>query len=325
MTHSLQEHEPPTVEADALKTLKVLVADDSPVYRKLIEHTLRDHSYEPVLAKSGSEALKLFADHLPPIMVTDWLMPDLTGIDLCKTIRSSYTQKYTYIIILTSIAEKGGVVKGLAAGADDYLTKPFDSGELLARIGVGRRVADLRAQIDAKNRLLEELALTDPLTGLPNRRSVEDWTTRQLCGASRHDFPVWVVMADIDHFKSINDSFGHAAGDQVIKEFAGILKANVRSSDICARIGGEEFVIVFTHIGLEGVITALERVRREVESRNFDAAGQITKVTASFGIAGLKSPKGVDFHTLLGKADGALYSAKKNGRNRIELASGLIA
>jgi PleD family two-component response regulator len=170
------------------------------------------------------------------------MMPDLSGIELCEHIRNHPRQTYTYLIILTGITEKNKLVKGLAAGADDYLTKPFHSEELLARVGVGHRIVELHRQLEAKNRLLEELALTDPLTGLPNRRAIEEWATRQLSGAARYGFSFLVVLADLDHFKAVNDTHGHDAGDAVLKKFAEILKTNSRRSDICGRIGGEEFL-----------------------------------------------------------------------------------
>src|SRR6202047_3540193 len=149
----------------AAQPLQILVVDDSPVSRKLVEHALENNPYSLLFAKSGSEALELFARHLPAIVITDWMMPDLSGLDLCQHLRADVPRGYTYIILLTSIAEKDNVVKGLAAGGDDYLTKHVDPGELLARLGVGRRIIDLHRQIDAKNKLLEDLAHSDPLTG----------------------------------------------------------------------------------------------------------------------------------------------------------------
>ncbi len=235
---------PAKAELDATaRDFKVLVADDSPIYRKLVEHTLAEKQYAVLFAKSGREAIDLFSEHQPSLVITDWMMPDLSGIELCEHIRNHPRQTYTYLIILTGITEKNKLVKGLAAGADDYLTKPFHSDELLARVGVGRRIVELHRQLEAKNRLLEELALTDPLTGLPNRRAIEEWATRQLSGAARYGFSFLVVLADLDHFKAVNDTHGHDAGDTVLKKFAEILKTNSRQSDICGRIGGEEFLL----------------------------------------------------------------------------------
>src|SRR6266704_6192086 len=215
---------PPTQE------FKILVADDSPLYRKLVEETLAHEQYTLCLAKNGREASDLLTEYRPALVITDWEMPDITGIELCARIRRDEAA-YTYIILLTSKADKDQIVSGLAAGADDYLTKPFHSGELLARVAVGRRIVDLHREIQAKNRLLEELALTDSLTGLPNRRAIEDWAVRQLNGAVRHGVPFWVVMADLDSFKNVNDTHGHQAGDTVLKKFAELLRANTRASN----------------------------------------------------------------------------------------------
>jgi PleD family two-component response regulator len=151
-------------------TYTILVVDDSPVYHKLVANALANESYAPLFAENGEEALSLFSADAPSIVITDWNMPDFSGLELCKRIRAQVNCPYTYIIVLTSNSEKESVVQGLAAGADDYLTKPFDPGELRARIGVGRRIINLNRQIDAKSKLLEEEARTDKLTGLPNRR-----------------------------------------------------------------------------------------------------------------------------------------------------------
>lgn len=211
---------------------KVLIVDDSPVYRKLLEQqVLVLDSCSLTIARSGQEAIEIFEKERSALVITDWLMPDLTGIELCQKIRAMGSE-YTYIIILTSSAAKKNIVQGFSAGADDYLTKPFDQDELLARIRVGMRLVDLQRQIEAKNRLLEELALTDSLTSLPNRRAVVAWSDRQLEAASRHGFALWVVLMDLDHFKRVNDTYGHKAGDTVLKKFGEILKANTRASEI---------------------------------------------------------------------------------------------
>ena len=297
----------------------VLVADDSPVYRKLVEHALAEDSCSVSFASSGHQAIEILEREHPDLVVTDWMMPDLTGIELCQRIRTSAESAYTYVIILTSNAEKENVVKGLSAGADDYLTKPFDRNELLARVHVGRRLIDLHRQIEAKNKLLEELALTDPLTGLPNRRAIEDWSARQLSGAARHGFPMWVVLMDLDHFKSVNDTYGHDAGDTVLKKFGEVLRANTRLSDISGRIGGEEFLLVLTHADESNVVVVLDRIRKQLSAERFEWNGSAIKVTASFGVAGFSGKKAPEFRQLLKQADAALYRAKDQGRNRVEL------
>jgi two-component system cell cycle response regulator len=303
------------------KRIKIVVADDSPFYRKLVESALDLDEFELFFAKNGSEAIDLVSAHDPAVVITDWEMPDVTGLELCEQLRRQ-NRNYTYIILLTSNTKKGQIVQGLEAGADDYLTKPFDPGELLARIRVGWRLAELQRQVQAKNKLLEELALTDALTGLPNRRAIELWAARELNAAARHDFSFWVVMADLDHFKTINDTYGHHAGDQVLKEFSAIMKARTRASNMCGRIGGEEFVMALTHNDQDGVQIAIERVRHELESRTFTLGGVTVRVTASFGIAVFQGKKAPEFVELLHEADAALYAAKRRGRNRIEFSRG---
>ena len=303
------------------RPFKILVVDDSPIDRKLLEQALSQEQYTVLSAKSGQEAIQLFAEHRPPLVITDWLMPDLTGIELCRRIRLEFQESYTYIIILTAMTEKDKLVKGLGAGADDYLTKPFHANELLARVGVGRRIADLHRQIEAKSRVLEELPLTDAMTGLLNRRGIELWAGRELSAAARHDFPLWAVMADMVNFKSVNDTYGHDAGGAVLKGFAEILKTNTRSADICGRIGGEQFLIVLTHTNRDGATLAIERIREKFLAQRFRFRGQDVVVTASFGIAGHSRHQSQNFNRLLTQADAALYSAKQLGRNRVELAA----
>jgi diguanylate cyclase (GGDEF)-like protein len=317
---SVAKHEVP----GSAREFKVLVADDSRIYRKLVEDTLSEKQYALLFAKSGREAIDLFSEHQPSLVITDWMMPDLSGIELCEHIRNHSKQTYTYLIILTGITEKDKLVKGLAAGADDYLTKPFHSDELLARVGVGHRIVELHRQLEAKNLLLEELALTDSLTGLPNRRAIEHWAIRQLSGAARYGFSFLVVMADLDHFKAVNDTYGHDAGDSVLKKFSEILRANSRRSDICGRIGGEEFLFILTHTTQENARVVIERIRAELEATRFDFDGSSLTVTASFGLAGFEGTRAPDFNRLVGQADAALYAAKRTGRNRIEIAAAQV-
>ena len=297
----------------------MLVADDSAVYRKLVEQSLSEENFSVLFASRGHEAIEIFEREHPALVITDWMMPDLTGIELCRRIRGGAQSSYTYVILVTSQAEKDMVVKGLSAGADDYLTKPFHRDELLARVRVGRRLIELHRQIEAKNRLLEELALTDALTGLPNRRAIEEWASRQISGAARHGFPFWVVMIDLDHFKKVNDVYGHDAGDMVLKGFAEILKTNTRLSNISGRIGGEEFLQVLTHVDENDVKVVVERVRKQFEEERFSLAGATLRCTASFGAAGFCGRTAPSFDELLRRADAALYRAKRLGRNRVEV------
>ena len=301
------------------QALPVLVVDDSRVARKIVEHTLSEEHYDIHLAGTGREAVEIFAKHHPALVITDWLMPDLSGIELCQHIRAESKSGYTYIILLTGATKKSDVVEGLQAGADDYLTKPFHPDELLARVAVGRRMIELHREVEAKNRLLEQLVLTDSLTNLPNRRAIEEWAPRQLSGALRHGFPIWTVMADLDHFKSINDNFGHDSGDTVLRKFGEILKTHTRKSDMCARIGGEEFLLVISYSDPEGVMLAVERIRENIATEKFVFGGRECAVTASFGVAAPREGEFPDFNTLMIRADEALYAAKRGGRNRVEM------
>jgi len=306
--------------SQAATNYQVLVVDDSPVYRKLVEQVLSTEPYALLFANNGAEALELYEEHSPCMVITDWMMPDFSGLELCQRIRADQTRPYTYLILMTSNKEKEHVVKGLQAGADDYLTKPFDPGEMLARLGVGRRIIDLNRELAAKSEKLEKAARTDPLTGLPNRRAIEDWAAKQLRGAARHGYSLWVVLGDIDSFKSINDTFGHDAGDIVLKTFAEVLKKSTRGSDICGRLGGDEFLLVITHVEVENVEATVNRFREQFAALSFPLQGQSIGVTASFGVAGYLGKDGQDFTALVRKADQMLYEAKRAGRNIVRVS-----
>ena len=298
--------------------LRVLVVDDSRFSRKLLEHALDGQCYEVSFAKDGQDALGAIARFRPHIVITDWMLPDFSGPELCRRIRSESRSGYTYVILLTSNVEKESIVEGLAAGADDYLTKPFHEKELLARVGVGRRIIEMHREIEEKNELLEAAARTDFLTGLPNRRAVEEYAAKQLGGAVRHGFPLWVMLADLNKFKMVNDQYGHLAGDEVLRRFAGILKKNTRSSDICGRLGGDEFVLVVTHVPMAQVTNLGERLGGAFTIEEFTFEGQNVQVTASFGVGGFEQPEKPDFRQLLARADAALYEAKTDGRVRVK-------
>jgi diguanylate cyclase (GGDEF)-like protein len=305
--------------SQAEEKFKILIVDDSPVSRKLVELPLLEKGYELIFATNGRSAVELFEKHRPDVVITDWMMPDLTGKEICQRIRASSEDPYTYIIVLTGQTSKDNLVEALALGADDYLTKPFHRGELLARVGVGARIAGLHRQIERKNKLWEGLALTDSLTGLPNRRAIEDWASTQLSSAARHGFSFWVALADLDHFKQVNDTFGHDAGDAVLKKFGRILKNSLRRGDLCGRLGGEEFLLVLTHTNKENALGVIDRIRMELANTPVTFGACTVGVTASFGLAGFEgSHKASSFNRLRELADTALYSAKRGGRNRIE-------
>jgi two-component system, cell cycle response regulator len=263
--------------------------------------------------------LQLYREHSPSIVITDWMIPDVSGVELCQQIRADNSRPYTYIILMTGGSRLVNATKGLQAGADDYLTTPFDEGEMLARIGVGRRIIELNRALEAKTRKLEEVAQTDLLTGLPNRRALEQWADKELQGAIRHGFHFWVVLCDIDSFKTINDTFGHEAGDSVLRRFADLIWEGTRRSDICGRLGGDEFLLLVTHVNVENIELTINRVRDKFASFTFTFGGKAVKCTASFGVAGFQGKSAYDFKFLLREADRMLYEAKCSGRNRVRV------
>jgi two-component system chemotaxis response regulator CheY len=295
---------------------RILIAEDSPVCRKLLQHALAGQSYDLCFATNGKEALERCSEFRPDILVTDWVMPDVSGLEVCRQIRKSEST-YTYIVLVTHNTERTHLIEGLDAGADDYLTKPFDAGELLARIRVGCRIVQMSREIEAKNVLLEKAARTDHLTGLPNRLAVEEFGSKQLRAAIRHKFNLWVVVTDLDKFKLVNDTHGHFAGDEAIQRFATILKANIRASDICGRLGGDEFLLIMSHGEKKAIVQTIERLRADLADEHLVFNGQEIQVTASFGIAGFDGTGEPSLHELLTRADHALYAAKADGRNQV--------
>jgi diguanylate cyclase (GGDEF)-like protein len=302
-------------------TLDVLVADGSAVCRRLFEQILHGQAYSVCYASNASEAMRIFQEKSPSIVVSDWFMPDCAGLDLCRYIRADSSSRYTYVILVTGNPERHGVLQALAAGADDCLVKPFDAGEMRARIGVGRRIVELHRQLEDKSAQLEEVASTDALTGLPNRRAIEAWAGKQLRGAARHGFPIWVVLGDLDSFKEINDTYGHAAGDKVLRTFAQTLRRLTRISDMCGRLGGDEFLIVISHVSGANIELAINRFRELLGSLTFSFAGQSVRISATFGAAGSESGNVREFDALVRKADQMLYQAKRAGRNCVYVAT----
>jgi two-component system cell cycle response regulator len=297
---------------------RILIAEDSPVCRKLLETILEKKPYELCSVANGREALDAFAQFCPDIIITDWMMPDLSGIELCRQIRKAQDGR-TYIILVTQKSEKEDVIEALDAGADDYVTKPFDAGELLARIRVGCRTAQMGREIEAKNALLEKVARTDHLTGLANRLAVEEFAAKQLSAAIRHKFNLWIVVTDLDKFKLVNDTHGHFAGDEAIKRFAKILKANTRAADMCGRLGGDEFLIVMAQGSKKAIVQTIERLRADFADEKGNLNGQPVSFTASFGIAGFDGTEKITVRDLLTRADHALYLAKEAGRNQVRV------
>lgn len=291
--------------------IRVLIVDDSPVSRKLLEHALNAAPYHLVFAKDGSDALRLFAEQPPDLVIADWELPDIPGPELCRIARTKFDVAYTYMMLLTSNSDKKSIAEGLAAGADDYLTKPFDAEELRARAGVGRRVIEMHREIEAKTKALALDARTDPLTGLPNRRAVEEWAVKQISGAVRHGYPIWVVLADLDSYKPATDLFGHEAGDAMLHAFAEIIKKNTRVSDMCGHMGGDQFIFVISHVTQQNMDLVLNRLREKIAAFEFLYRGAALPLFANFGMAGSEGGERLEFRTLLQQADAALLEAKR--------------
>ena len=294
--------------------IRVLVVDDSPVSRKLLEHALAQAPYTLGFAKEGSDALRLFGERLPDLVIADWQLPDISGPELCRIVRKQFASAYTYLMLLTGNSDKKSIAEGLAAGADDYLTKPFDSDELRARVGVGRRVIEMHREIEAKTKALALDARTDPLTGLANRRAVEEWSVKQISGAVRHGYPIWVVLSDLDSYKPATDLFGHGAGDSMLQAFSEILKKNTRVSDLCGHMGGDQFILVISHVTRENMNLVLNRLREKIANYDFSFHGTALPLFANFGMAGSEGGEQLQLRAMLQQADAALLEAKRTAQ-----------
>ena len=298
--------------------LKVLVVDDDPIQRRQLEVTLGRWGYEVRTAKDGREALHLMSEEGPiQIVVADWMMPEMDGIELCRRIRGNEGHPYVYVVLVTSRDHRDDIVTGLDAGADDYLTKPIHHGELQARIVAGKRIVDLQSRLLAAQEQLQIEATHDALTGLWNRRAILENLERELVRSARQGTALTVVMADLDHFKHINDTHGHPIGDAALREAALRLGGATRPYDFVGRYGGEEFLIVAPGLERSGAIELAERIRNRIEVTPFATSGPSLSVTLSLGVVSLRG--GAEVGRVLAAADAALYEAKAAGRNTSRL------
>lgn len=301
---------------------RILLVDDEPTQRLIMARLLKRGGYEVEMAANGREALAKLEQGDFPLMITDWEMPEMDGVALCRALRSK-EQGYTYIILLTSRDAIEHLVAGLQSGADDYLIKPVVEPELIARLNTGRRIVTLERSLRAANEENRRLSITDPLTGVYNRRYLMEQLPREIDRAARYGRHLAAVMCDVDFFKKINDTHGHLTGDEVLKWFGSTLKAGVRSSDWIARYGGEEFVIVLPETNVANAALAAEHLRKRIAEQPFKAAGQEFNVSASFGVSGWreKVPPGATLDSLMARCDAGVYASKAAGRNRITTES----
>ncbi len=288
---------------------QVLLVDDDPVMLRLTRAMLESGGYTTRLATTGQEALAVIQEDCPHYLLTDWMMPGLTGPELCRAVRQMDLPHYLYILMLTAKTGSNFLVEGLDAGADDFLTKPVKQGELLARMKAGARVLTLEQR-------LNQLVRSDPLTGIYNRRAFHDQAQREFQRVRRYKGKLSVVMVDIDYFKRINDTYGHPAGDLVIKQVAKVLQSSLRSTDYVCRFGGEEFCAILTETREEDAAIWADRVRMALSRLEIPVGKETIKITASMGVAGvLDDTKDID--TLIDAGDQALLVAKQSGRDRV--------
>jgi two-component system, cell cycle response regulator len=308
----------------------ILLAEDDPVTRMLMTRFLKKAGYEVDAVADGAEALDKMTKRYYPILVTDWEMPGMDGVALCKAVRNMQLDGYVYALLLTARDAKEHIIAGLEAGADDYLVKPVHEPELIARLNAGRRILALEHSLRAANQRNRILSITDALTGAYNRRYLMEQLPREVERCRRYAYPLSVIMFDIDHFKRINDEMGHAAGDDVLQQFVSRVQRSIRSnSDWIARYGGEEFLMVLPETEFKAGVFVAEKIRALIGSAPFSTRAGDCPVTASFGVAAT-GPSGPDLvlkvEGLIKAADLCLYQSKQQGRDRttgIELASSL--
>jgi two-component system, cell cycle response regulator len=310
----------PEPDASSNASATILVAEDDPVFRRLLQSRLQSWGYRVIAAEDGTRAWEhLQQPNAPDLLILDWLMPGVDGIELCRRIRATQRDRYQYILLVSGKDEKRDIVAGLEAGADDYLTKPFDIGELRARLRAGKRILTLQHELIQASEALRYQATHDDLTGLWSRGATLHLLRCELQRGLRSRTSTGVLMIDIDHFKSINDTYGHLNGDAVLKEAGNRLHQVMRTYDFVGRYGGEEFLVVLSKCALDDLQKIAERVRCVFASSPIATDAGNVNITVSIG--GIVAPNQIPELELLSAADSALYEAKRAGRNRVVVGS----
>lgn len=298
---------------------KILIIDDDNDFVNMMQLMLSLNHFVVETAHSGEEGLRKIVEHTDiDVVILDVMMPEMSGFEVCKEIRKSKESTKLPVILLTAKGEKDDIIEGINCGANDYITKPFESEILVAKINSLIKLKELQDELENKNKLLENLAITDGLTGVYNYRYFYQKLNEEFERAKRYETPLACIMMDIDYFKSINDRYGHMVGDSVLVGLASIISENIRKNDIFARYGGEEFVLLLPHTSENGAYNEAERIRKSVENCQFSNLDK-GEVKISLGICNYSPEYIVTAEDLLRCADIALYDAKKNGRNRTEV------
>jgi diguanylate cyclase (GGDEF)-like protein len=300
------------------KTFRVAIVDDDRAIRRLVRLYLTRAGYEVVEFATGKQARGELVQLTWDLAILDRRLPDMDGVVLCHQLKANPELRSRYVIMLTGEDEAEDKILGFDLGADDYITKPFQPQELLARIRAAKRIIDLQKELLESNRRLELLSITDGLTKLHNHRYFQDELARAFEESQRYHRPLSLVMADIDFFKKINDTHGHACGDEVLKAISGIFQQSIRSTDLAARYGGEEFAVMLPETNLEDAIAFAEKLRSIAETTAIPTQAGPLHLTISMGVASVPHSRVHSAKGLVVTADKALYRAKKNGRNQVQ-------
>jgi diguanylate cyclase (GGDEF)-like protein len=301
--------------------VRILIAEDDAISRRLLETILKKWGYDVVVAQDGVAAWSVLKQpDSPRLAILDWMMPGMDGIEVCHRIRERGNDvPYVYVLLLTARIQREDLLHGMEAGADDYVTKPFDANELKVRLRAGRRILDLQEQLMSAQEALKDQAARDPLTGILNRTAIFQVLEREISRSEREVGPLSVIMVDIDHFKRFNDTYGHLAGDAVLRETVRRMSASIRNYDAIGRYGGEEFLIVLPGCDAESGRGRADRLRQTVANEAFDTSEGRIVVTCSLGVGSMAGGKFATPDDLIRCADNALYRAKGAGRNRVEI------
>jgi two-component system, cell cycle response regulator len=296
---------------------RILVVDDDPANIRLVLETLEGAGYILETAGDGVQAIEKVRAQAPDLLILDVMMPKMNGLEVCRIVKSMSVDAFIPIILVTVQGDIDSKVTGLKLGADDYLAKPYNPLELRARVSSMLRIKRLQDKIIAKRHELEALSITDDLTGLYNHRALQQRLKDEFLRAQRYNEPLSTLMIDLDHFKEVNDRFGHLFGDYVLSDLAKIIQANVREIDVCARYGGEEFMVILPQTHFTGSLTVADRIWRSIGARDFNDGKTSAHITVSVGIAFFPNRDIGSVEQLVAAADQALYQAKGEGRNRI--------